>query len=81
MADITNRYFVSPVGLLNQEVYDVCVENPNTIRMNNQETKGIVKLYAGDETDYPFMSAMTEYTHAEMLVELLKPEWQPENEP
>jgi len=74
----TNRYFVSPTGLLNQEVYDVCVEKSNTIRYNNNETKGIVKLYDGDETNFPFMQAMTEYTHEGMLVELQEPEWQPE---
>jgi hypothetical protein len=48
----------------------------NTLRWNNDESKTFVK-YEGDAPD--FLANKNTLTHAEILTELSKDEWTPEN--
>ena len=48
----------------------------NTLRWNTAETKTFVKFRSSDPTP-SFLEGKTQYTHAEILLELAKPEWSP----
>ena len=69
-----NEYYIIPIGLLKNPILDAVVQDINTVRKNNNETECVVKTYDGI-TDHPALSAHTKYTHAEILVEMNKPEW------
>ena len=48
----------------------------NTLRWNNDDSKTFVKFNSSDSTP-SFLSGKTQYTHAQILTELAKPEWNP----
>ena len=75
---MNNRYFILPYPNVNSGIWNIVVEEPATLRTNVQGNFCVVKLYSGDETDHPLLNGFTEYTHAEILVEMAKPEWTPE---
>lgn len=75
---MNNRYFILPYPNIQSEIWDIVVESPATLRTNVQGNFCVVKLYSGDETDHPILNGFTEYTHAEILVEMAKPSWTPE---
>lgn len=72
---MNNRYFILPYPNVQSAVWDIVVEEPTTLRTNLQGSFCVVKLYMGDETDHPILNGFTEHTHAEILVEMTKPEW------
>ena len=72
---MNNRYFILPYPNVQSAIWDIVVEEPATLRTNVQGNFCVVKLYMGDETDHPLLNGFTEYTHAEILVEMAKPEW------
>lgn len=74
---ITNRYFILPIPHSpNSSLWDIVVERPDTVRKNKNNTKMLVKLYVGDDNTHGILNGLQEYTHAEILVELEKAEWQ-----
>lgn len=77
---ITNRYFILPLPHSpNSSLWNLTVQTFDTARKNNLNTKIVVKLYEGDEENHPILNGIQEYTHAQILVELAKAEWQIEN--
>lgn len=46
----------------------------NTLRYNNDDSKTFVKFDSSSPTP-SFLSGKTQYTHAQILTELAKPEW------
>lgn len=52
----------------------------DTLRWNNSQTKTFVK-FASSNPPPSFLSGKTQYTHAQILTELKKPEWTPDPEP
>ena len=75
---MNNRYFILPYPNVQSAVWDIVVESPATLRTNLIGNFCVVKLYMGDETDHPILNGFTEYTHAEIRVEMAKPEWSEE---
>jgi hypothetical protein len=71
---MNNRYFILPYPNVQSAVWDIVVEEPATLRTNNIGNFCVVK-YSGDETEHPILNGFTEYTRAEILVEMAKPEW------
>lgn len=76
--EILNRYFIVDTPIT-QEILEISVENENSIRYNLDGTKAVIKLPLGDTNNYPQLSFSTEYNHQEILQEILKPEWNPED--
>lgn len=74
---ITNRYFILPYPNINSSIWNLIVEDPATLRTNLIGNFCVVKLYEGDEQDHPLLNGFTEYTHSEILAEMAKPEWTP----
>ncbi len=48
----------------------------NTLRWNVDDSKTFVKFDSSNPTP-AFLSGKTQYTHAQILTELAKPEWNP----
>lgn len=68
-------YVIIPVPELTQQMVDDCIETSiDTLRKNNDNSKCILK-YEG--TKPASISSYTDYTHAQMLTELEKAEWNP----
>jgi hypothetical protein len=72
---MTNRYFILPFPNVNSAIWDIIVELPETLRTNNIGNKCIVKLHSGDTSRHQMLNGFKEYSHSEILVEILKPEW------
>lgn len=72
---INNRYYILPYPNVNSAIWDIIVENPATLRTNNQGNKCVVKLYEGDEQQHQLLNGFKEYDHAGILVEMAKAEW------
>jgi len=71
-------YCIVPTSDLTQQMVDDCVETSlDTLRRNNDDTKAVLK-YEGSKPSS--LTEYTTYTHAEILVEMAKPEWNPEEE-
>jgi hypothetical protein len=77
---MTNRYYVLPLPNDHSNLWTLIVEDANTVRKNLLQTKMIVKLYEGDETNHPMLNGVQEYTHTEIKQYLIDndSEW---NEP
>lgn len=75
-----NRYFIFPLPNSHSKLWDIVVQDENTVRKNLLETKMIVKLYTGDEENHPMLNGIQEYTHTEILqyLEDNSNEWQEE---
>jgi len=58
-----NRYYILPLPNDHSQLWNFVVEDANTVRKNLAETKMIVKLYKGDETDHPLLNGFQERTH------------------
>ena len=75
MAD-SKTYVIVPVAELTQQMVDDCIETSlDTLRRNNINTKTILKFEGSKPAS---ISSYTDYTHAEMLIELENVEWQSE---
>ena len=70
-----NRYFILPYPNINSGIWDLIVEEPETLRTNNAGNKCVVKLYKGDNEDHSLLNGFTEYTHTQILSELKGSEW------
>jgi hypothetical protein len=75
-----SRYFIFPLPNSHSKLWDIVVQDENTVRKNLLETKMIVKLYMGDEENHPMLNGIQEYTHTEILqyLEDNSNEWQEE---
>ena len=74
-----NRYFIANIPNPNMsQIYDLVVGEESTQRFSLDGTKVVVKLPVGDDSNHGVLQNATEYTHAEILVEMQKPEWQDE---
>ena len=73
---IGNRYFILPLPNVHSSLWGIVVEDENNVCKNLLGTKMVVKLPLGDEASHPILNGKQEYTHAEIIVELSKPEWQ-----
>ena len=70
-------YVIIPAADVTDVDFDEVAEsNADTLRGNVDDTKTFVKFPAADPTP-SFLDGMTQYTRAEMLTELAKPEWSP----
>lgn len=72
---IINTYFILPLPNNHSTLWSVVVENANTVRKNNQQTKMIIKVPVGTTETHPILNGVQSYTHAEILTELQKTEW------
>lgn len=72
---MTNIYYILPLPNDHSSLWDIVVEKESTVRKNIAENKMVVKLYKGDDTNYPILNGRTKYTHSGILVEMDKPEW------
>lgn len=72
-----NDYYILSSGQLNFLEHSEIVENVNSIRWNNNNTKFVVKTKIGI-VDAPFMIPQKKFTHSEILIELKKAEWSDE---
>jgi hypothetical protein len=71
-----NRYFIGVLPNNNMaQIYNIIVGTPETQRSNNINNKVVVKLPLGDNTNHAVLNSFQEYTHEQVLVELLKLEW------
>ena len=71
-----NRYFIVSLLDINlQELESIIVSSIDTQRKNNDSSKMLVKLPFGDESNHQILSDSLEYTHEQILIELLKDEW------
>lgn len=71
-----NRYFIIDFELtLLLNLINKIVGNFQEQRINNTQTKMVVKLIQGDNTDYPELQSYPEFDYDGILVELKKPEW------
>ena len=74
MAD--NRYFIVNLPNSNMsQIYDLVDGGNVGKRKSIDETKMVVKLPLGDDQQHGVLQNATEFTHAEILIELAKPEW------
>jgi len=73
-----NDYYILSSGQLNFLQNNEIVENENTIRWNNNQTKFVCKTKFGI-IDAQFMIPQKKFTHSEILIELQKPEWTNDN--
>lgn len=64
---------IEPGDVSSVDFSQVLETSANTLRYNNDETKTFVK-YEGSQPS--FLNGKTTYTHAEILTELAKEEWQ-----
>jgi len=71
---IRNKYYIIPTALPNN-IKSHIVGGGDTSRTNKTGTKAVVKRFVTDNEDRPQFNAFREFTHAEILVELEKPEW------
>lgn len=69
-----NDYYILAAGQLNILDNTDVVESLDTVRYNKTGTKFICKTKVGI-SNAPFMNPNTVLTHAQVLVELAKPEW------
>lgn len=72
---MTNRYYILPLPNDHSALWDIVVEEEDTVRKNIAGNKMVIKLYKGDEASHPILNGRPEYTHSEILVEMVKPEW------
>jgi hypothetical protein len=71
-----NDYYILAIGQLNLLERSEIVENLGTVRYNLAGNKFMVKTRLGlGIDDVPFMNPNTALTHAEIKIELAKPEW------
>ena len=71
-----NRYFIANIPNPNMsQVYDLVVGEESTQRFSLDGTQVVIKLPLGDDNNHGVLSNATEYTHAEILIEMNKPEW------
>jgi len=75
----SNKYYIIPTALPNN-IKDFIVGTESSQRTNKTGTKAVVKRFMTDNDDRPQFNAFREFTHAEILIELEKPEWQIEEE-
>lgn len=69
------KYVLIPEAELTMHMVEDCLETDfNTLRWNVDHTKTVLK-YEG--TKPASIAAYLDYTHAEILVEMAKPEWNP----
>lgn len=69
-----NRYFIVDIPNVNFEnVFNIVVQSPDSVRRSVDGTKAIVKLPVGNKSNYGFLGQ--EYTHEQILIETNKPEW------
>lgn len=72
MAEV-KRYCIVPVADLTDQMILDCLETSmDTLRRNNADTMAVLK-YVGEKP--VILLGYDDYTHAEILVEMLKPEW------
>jgi hypothetical protein len=68
-------YVLIPAAELTMQMVDVALETDfNTLRWNNDHTKTVLKW---EGTKPPIFNPYTDYSHAQILVEMAKPEWTP----
>ena len=69
------RYILVPIGSLTEQMINDALETDfNTLRWNNTHTMTVLK-YEG--TKPASFAPFTDMSHAEILVEMAKPEWTP----
>ena len=66
-----NRYYILPLPNDHSQLWNIVVEDANTVRKNLLENKMIVKLYKGDEDNHPMLNGFTEYSNEEILQYLI----------
>lgn len=73
---IRNRYYIVDLSMENMiMLVNKIVGNLQEQRINNTQTKMVVKLAHEDTNDYPELSLFSEFDYEGILVELKKPEW------
>ena len=69
------KYVIVPENQLTMKMIEDCLETDfNTLRWNVGHTKTVLKYEGAKPAS---ISAYTDYTHAEILVEMAKEEWNP----
>jgi len=69
------KYVLIPFAELKDEMINDCLETDfNTLRWNNDKTMTVLKYEGAKPAS---IAKYTDYTHAEILVEMAKPEWNP----
>lgn len=72
-----NRYFIIPLPFQYiAELTTIIVGELESQRTNNNSNKMVVKLEQGDIIQHEILEGLLEYNHAEILIELQKPEWE-----
>ena len=69
---MNNRYFIIERPLENSPIWDYVVQKPDTVRGTTTKTECIIKLPMGDNTNYPELNGLKEYTHQEILEHISK---------
>ena len=64
---MTNRYFIIDYPVTDLSIWQIVVQDADTVRKNNSGNLCIVKLYQGDTSDHAQLQNYTEYTHEQML--------------
>ena len=70
-----NKYFILPATELTKVNSIYVIEKPTTVRLNNDKTFFVCKLKSGSTSKV--LDSFKSFTHAEILEEMQKPEWQP----
>lgn len=73
-----NRYFILPVPNKNSSIWDIVVEDINTIKKNIQGNKCMVKLYLGDERQHNILVGAEELTYEQAHELIRSSEWKNE---
>lgn len=69
-----NEYYILTSGQLNLLEHNDIVESTNDVRWNNNQTKFVCKTRIG-VVDAPCMIPQKKFSHAEIIIEMEKPEW------
>ena len=74
---ITNLYYIIPTALPDN-LKQFLVGDDTSRRLNKTGTKAVVKRKENDtgHSSNPLFNAFNPYTHAEIKIEMRKPEWQ-----
>ena len=73
---INKKDLPTMVSKMTNKVKNMFVEEINTVRWNNTNTKCVVKLRLGIKTPPKIIDHLTAFSNAKILTELNKKEWQ-----
>lgn len=75
-----NRYYIIDADDPNlDKIIGVCVGPIEEQRYNIAKTKIVIKMCAGDVSDYPFLKDYENYNHKQILIALDNDEWREPN--